>query len=150
MCKDCSDGGLGPVWYPPELHIWGQVLHWRTWRHDRGPRMVWSQTGSQRYVYYKYVYNMLSWFAWSELCTFFWLSQMKLGLVCILWRTVIPCRRHTPKTVAWPRPLASLTFSWALVTLGCSTHPAPVNQLCLRRWRLTAEYLALLYMHNVH
>lgn len=74
MCKDRSDGGLGPLWYSPELHIRGPVFHWRTWRHDRGPRMVWSETSSQKYVYYKYVYTgpvMWSWFAWSALCTFF-------------------------------------------------------------------------------
>lgn len=153
VCKDRSDGGLGPLWHTRELHIWGPVLHWRTWRHDRSSRMVWSKTGSQKYVCYSYVvnfaYNMCLDFSTrtlnmikSWLSKFFhFLSQMKLGLVCTLWRTAILCRRHTQRTVAWPRPLASLTFSWALVTLACSTHPAPASQHCPRRWHLTAEYL---------
>lgn len=48
VCKNCSDGGLGSLWYTPQLHIRGPVLYWRTWRHDRGPRVVWSQTSSQK------------------------------------------------------------------------------------------------------
>lgn len=78
VCKDRSDGGLGPLWHTPELHIWGPVLHWRTWRHDRSSRMVWSKTGSQKYVWYSYVVN----FAYNMCLDF---STRTLNMVLIMY-----------------------------------------------------------------
>lgn len=77
-------------------------------------------------------------------------SQMRPGWEFTAWKTATLCMRCTPRTAASPRPLDSLTWNQASVTLKCSLRPAPASQLCQNAWPLTAEPFILkpFFLHS--